>query len=91
MYLLAILNSSFFKEIIYLFMRDTEIEGERQGHRQKEKQPPCREPDVGLDPGSPGSGRGTPFRVSRIRPWAEAGTKPLSHRSCSLILLLPYS
>ena len=31
-------------------MRDTEKE--RQGHRQKhrEKQAPCREPDVGLDP-----------------------------------------
>ena len=32
-------------------MRDTE----RQRHRQKEKQAPCREPDVGLDPRSPGS------------------------------------
>ena len=28
----------------YLFMRDTERE------RQREKQAPCREPDVGLDP-----------------------------------------
>ena len=34
-------------------MRDTE--GEKQGHRQKEKQDPCREPDVGLDPRAPGS------------------------------------
>ena len=34
-----------------LFMRDTE----RQRHRQKEKQAPCREPDVGLDPGTPRS------------------------------------
>ena len=25
--------------------------------RQREKQAPCREPDVGLDPGSPGSHR----------------------------------
>ena len=32
-----------------------ERERERQGHRQREKQAPCREPDVGLDPGSPGS------------------------------------
>ena len=39
-------------------MRDThrekagkrEREGER-GHRQREKQAPCREPDMGLDPG----------------------------------------
>ena len=34
-------------------MRDTEREGHR--HRQREKQAPCREPDVGLDPGSAGS------------------------------------
>ena len=34
-------------------MRDTERE--RQRHRQREKQAPCREPKVGLDPGSPGS------------------------------------
>ena len=25
---------------------------------------------------------GTPSRVSRIRPWAEAGTKPLSYPGC---------
>ena len=30
-------------------MRDTEKE--RQRHRQREKQTPCRETDVGLDPG----------------------------------------
>ena len=51
-----------FKKIyfIYLFMTDTEREREkrereRQRHRQMEKQAPCREPDVELDPGSPGS------------------------------------
>ena len=38
-----------FKDFIYLFMI------ERQRHRQREKQAPCREPDVGLDPGSLGS------------------------------------
>ena len=31
-------------------MRDTE--------REREKQAPCRGPDAGLDPGSPGSGLG---------------------------------
>ena len=31
---------------------------ERQTHRQREKQVPCKEPDVGLDPGAPGSGPG---------------------------------
>ena len=32
-------------------MRDTE----RQRHQQREKLAPFREPDVGLDPGTPGS------------------------------------
>ena len=34
-------------------MRDTEKE--KQRYRQREKQAPCREPDVGLDPRTPGS------------------------------------
>ena len=33
-------------------MRDTERG--REKHRQREKQAPCRKPDVGLYPGSPG-------------------------------------
>ena len=37
-------------------MRDTQREIERQRHKQREKQAPCREPDVGLHPGSLGSG-----------------------------------
>ena len=37
---------AFFLKIIYLFMKDTE----RQRHRQREKQSPCREPNVGLEP-----------------------------------------
>ena len=50
-------------------MRDTEKrKRERQTHRQREKQAPCREPDVGLDPRTPGS-----------HPGPKAGTKPLSH------------
>ena len=36
-------------------MRDTERERERQRRRQREKQAPHREPDVGLDPRTPGS------------------------------------
>ena len=37
-------------------MRDTQrdAERERQRPRQREKQAPCREPNAGLDPGSPG-------------------------------------
>ena len=37
-------------------MRDTEKEAET--HRQREKQAPWKEPDMGLDPGSPGLGPG---------------------------------
>ena len=37
-------------------MRHTQGEREGQRYRQSEKEAPCREPDVGLDPGSPGSG-----------------------------------
>ena len=51
--------------------RERERERERQRHRQREKQAPCRDPGVG-----------TWSRVSRIRPWAEGGTKPLSHLGC---------
>ena len=52
---------------IHLFMRDTEQE--REAEIQAEgKQAPFREPDVGLDPGSPGS-----------HPGPKTGTKPLSH------------
>ena len=36
-------------------MRETHTERERHRHRQREKQAPRREPDVGLDPGFPGS------------------------------------
>ena len=40
----------------------------RERHRQREKQAPHREPDVGLDPRSPGS-----------CPGLKADAKPLSH------------
>ena len=36
---------------MYLFMRDTE----RQNHGQREKQAPYGEPEMGLDPRTPGS------------------------------------
>ena len=49
-------------------MRDRE-RGRDTG--QREKQAPCREPDVGLDPRTPGSRSGP-----------KAGAKPLRHRGC---------
>ena len=45
-------------------MRETE-RGERQRHRQREKQAPCREPSVGLDPGSPGPHPGPKVALNR--------------------------
>ena len=47
-------------------MRDTERK--RQRHRQREKQESHREPDVGLDPGTPES-----------CPGPKADAQPLSH------------
>ena len=59
---------------MYLFMRDTQ--GERgQRPRQREKQAPCREPDVGLDPGSPGPHPGLQAAPSR---WATGPGLPRS-------------
>ena len=46
---------------------------ERDRDRQREKQAPHGEPDVGLDPRSPGS-----------RPGPKAGAKSLSHLGCPL-------
>ena len=49
-------------------MIDIERGREAETHRQREKQAPHREPDMGLDPGTPGS-----------HPGPKAGVKPLSH------------
>ena len=53
----------FFKDFIYLFMRDRERE--RQIHRQREKQAPCREPDMRLHLRSPGSRPGLKAALNR--------------------------
>ena len=58
----------------YLFIRRFyffihERQRDTHTHRQREKQAPCREPDVGLDPGTPGS-----------RPGPKAGAKLPSHQ-----------
>ena len=45
--------------------REKERERQRQRHRQREKQAPRREPDVGLDPRSPGSLPGPKAALNR--------------------------
>ena len=52
-------------------MRDTERE------RQRQKQAPCREPDMGLDPRTPGS-----------YPGLKADAKPLSHLNMRILKAL---
>ena len=54
-------------------MRDTE----KQRHRQRERQAPCGEPDVGLRPRTPGSS-----------PEPKAEAQPLSHSGVSLCSFL---
>ena len=50
-------------------MRDThthtEKERGRDTGREREKQAPCRKPDMGLDPGSPGSPPGLKAVLNR--------------------------
>ena len=54
-------------------MRDTHThtQRERQRHRQREKQALCREPDMGLNPGSPGS---HPRLKAALNHWATRAT-----------------
>ena len=53
----------------YLFIHKNTQRGERerQRHRQREKQAPFRKPDMGLDPGPPGSHPGLQVALNR---WA---------------------
>ena len=58
----------FFFKRFYLCIHERHRERERQRHRQREKQAPRREPDVGLDPRTPGS-----------RSELKADAQPLGH------------
>ena len=75
---ISILTHSIFSDLFiflrfYLFINETHThththtqrERERGRHRQREKQAPWREPDVGLDPGSPGSHPGLKAALNR--------------------------
>ena len=58
--------SLFFFLRFYLFIQERHTE--RQRHRQRDKEAPCEEPNVGLDPRTPGS-----------RPELKADPQSLSH------------
>ena len=58
----------FFFKILFIHDRHTHRQREREGEGQREKQAPCRGPDVGLDPWTPGS-----------HPGPKAGARLLSH------------
>ena len=58
----------YFFNFFYLFMIVTEREREAETQAEREAGSMHREPDVGIDPGSPGS-----------RPGPKAGAKPLCH------------
>ena len=64
----AMICSYFFFLNFYLFMIVTEREREAETQVEGEAGSMHREPDVGFDPGSPGS-----------RPGPKAGAKPLRH------------
>ena len=69
----------FFKDFIYLFMRDAERERERE-----------REAETQAEGGAgsmQGAWHGIPPEVSRITPWTKGGAKPLSHQGCPLLMM----
>ena len=67
----------FLRFYLYILERHRDTERERQRHGQREKAAPCRERDMGLDPGTPGS-----------RPGLKAGAKPLNHPELPHVLSL---
>ena len=45
------------------------MQRERERYKQKEKQAPCREPEMGLEPGSPESRPGLKVALNRWATW----------------------
>ena len=60
-------------------MRDRERK--RQRHSQREKQVPCREPDMGLDPRSPGS---DPGLKAALNHWATQAARRTDSKALTL-------
>ena len=67
-------------------MRIHREEREKQRHRKREKQAPCREPDEGFDPGSPGSHPGLKVALNH---WA-TGAAPNIPFCCEVDVLNPH-
>ena len=63
----------FLRKILFIYSWETQTD--RQRHRQREKQAPCREPNVGLDPVTLGS-----------CPEPKADAKPLSHPGAQILV-----
>ena len=59
---------------MYMFLK---LMRDRQRHRQRKKQAPCGEPDVGLDPRTPGS-----------HPEPKADAQLLNHPGVPIIKIL---
>ena len=64
-------KKNFFKDFIYLFMRDRETHTQRGWGAETQAE--------GEAGSMQGARRGTRSQVSRIRPWAEGNTKPVSY------------
>ena len=67
-------------------MHERHRQRERQRHRQREKQAPCRERDVGLDPGSAGPGPGPKAALNRWATGAAPVQSNLNMKSCLLLI-----
>ena len=71
---------------LHVFLRfyllETHTHTQRQRHRQREQQAPRREPDVGLDPGSPGSRPGLKAALTAEPPGLPRDPRVLGARSC---------
>ena len=59
---------------------------ERQRHRQREKQAPCREPGMGLDPGAPGS---HPGLKAALNHWATRAAQYCDLYKLTICFFLP--
>ena len=62
-------------------MRDTQRD--KQRHGQREKQAPCREPDLEFEPGNPGS---SPEPKAGAQPLNHPGNPSLGSLNCSTVI-----